>query len=110
MSERESTTLLGAPAGTPEGIEEIDEMKATIVRQLTECGVKFPINSKRELSDIYPFGTPIKCRYRGRDTSIHDIIKDLSDSDFPIKNAGDAATLLASRCEITPGASSPRRQ
>jgi hypothetical protein len=110
MSERESTTLLGAPTGVPEGIEEIDEMKATIVRQLTECGVKFPISNKRELADIYPFGTPIKCKYQGRDTSIHDIIRDLSDSDFPINNPGDAATLLTSKCDITPGVSGKRRQ
>jgi hypothetical protein len=67
MSEKESTSLLGAPTGVPEGIEDIDEMKATIVKQLTECGVKFPISSKRELADIYPFGTPIKCRYKGKE-------------------------------------------
>jgi hypothetical protein len=102
MSERESTTLLGAPSGTPAGIEDIDEMKATIVDKLTSCGVPFPIKSKGDFANIFPFGTPIKCRYKGNDTSIHDIIRDLNDSDFPINNAGDAATLLTSRCEVTP--------
>jgi hypothetical protein len=101
MSERESTELLGAPTGIAESIEKIDEMKATIVRQLTECGVKFPINNKRELADIYPFGTPLKCSYKGKDTSLHDIVRDLNDSDFPINNPGDAATLLVSRCDIS---------
>lgn len=100
MSERESTTLLGAPTGVPAGIESIDEMKAWIVDKLTSCGVPFPIRSKADFLNIFPFGTPIKCNYLGKETSIHDIIKGLSDSDFPINNAGDAATLLTSKCEV----------
>ncbi|MGA9142084.1 MAG: MTH865 family protein [Methanocella sp.] len=101
MSERESTTLLGAPSGTPEGIEAIDEMKATIVEKLTSCGVSFPIKNKSDFADIFPFGTPIKCQYKGKATSIHDIIKDMNDRDFPINSPGDAATLLTSRCEVS---------
>jgi hypothetical protein len=101
MSERESTELLGAPTGIPAGIEQIDEMKATIVKQLMDCGVKFPINNKRELADIYPFGTPMKCRVQGKEMSIHDIIKDLDDRNFPLNNVGDVATLLTSKCDVT---------
>jgi|AGTN01.1.fsa_nt_gi Uncharacterized protein conserved in archaea len=100
MSDRESVELYGAPSGIPEGIKEIDEMKAKIVDQLVSCGVRFPIRNRSELAEIYPMGTPIKCRYQGRDTSIHDIIKDLKDSDFPIKTPGDAASLLTGQCEV----------
>lgn len=102
MSDRESVELYGAPSGIPEGIKEIDEMKAKIVNQLVSCGVRFPIMDRNALAEVYPFGTPIKCRYQGRDTSIHDLIKDLKDSDFPIKTPGDVATLLTSRCEVKP--------
>ena len=101
MSERESTTLLGAPTGTPEGIAHIDAMKARIVELLEGCSVQFPIKSKREFADIFPFGTPIKCSYKGKATSIHDIIRDLSDSDFPMSNPGDAAILLTSKCDVS---------
>jgi hypothetical protein len=99
MAER--GTLIGGEEPIQQNIEDVDQMKSTIVRQLTECGVKFPISSKRELADIYPFGTPLKCSYKGKETSIHDIVRDLNDSDFPINTPGDAATLLTSRCEIT---------
>lgn len=98
MAER--GTLLGGEQPIPKNIEDIDAMKVRITEQLEACSVKFPISSKRQLSDIYPFGTPMRCMYRGKETSLHDIIKDLSDADFPINSAGDAATLLTSRCEV----------
>jgi hypothetical protein len=101
MSERESTTLLGAPSGTPEGIADIDAMKAKIVELLEGCSIQFPIKNKREFADIFPFGTPIKCNYKGKATSIHDIIRDMSDGDFPINSAGDAATILVGRCDVS---------
>ncbi len=101
MSERESTTLLGGPTGAPEGIMEIDSMKAKIVELLEGCPIQFPIKSKREFADIFPFGTPIRCSYKGKPTSIHDIIRDMSDSDFPIQSAGDAATMLISKCDVS---------
>lgn len=100
MAER--GTQLGGEQPIPQNIENIDEMKRDITEKLEACGVKFPIRSKRELSDIFPFGTPMKCSYRGKDRSIHDIIKDLSDSDFPVNNAGDVATLLTSKCDVIP--------
>jgi hypothetical protein len=100
MAER--GTLLGGEEPIPRNIEDIDLMKVRITEQLEACGVGFPIRSKRELSDIYPKGTPIMCRYKGKETSIHDIIGELSDSDFPIRTAGDVATLLTNRCEVFP--------
>lgn len=96
----ENPSILGAPAGTPEDIAQIDAMKATIVDQLVSCGVKFPIENKKQLMDIYPYGTPIKCRYHGKETSIHDLIPQIDDSIFPIRTPGDAAAALLSKCEV----------
>ncbi|WP_048197905.1 MTH865 family protein [Methanocella arvoryzae] len=96
----EDPSILGAPSGTPESISEMDAIKANIVEQLISCGVKFPIESKKELMEIYPYGTPIKCRYKGKETSIHDLIPQIDDSLFPIKTPGDAAAALLSRCEV----------
>ncbi|WP_424359867.1 MTH865 family protein [Methanocella sp. MCL-LM] len=95
----EDPSILGAPSGTPENIREMDTMKANIVDQLIACGVKFPIENKKQLMDIYPYGTPIKCRYQGKETSIHDLIPRIDDSIFPIKTPGDAAAALLSQCE-----------
>jgi hypothetical protein len=70
----------------PKNIDDIDEMKKTINEQITACGVAFPIRNKRDLANIYPFGTPMKCRVQGKERSIHDIINDLDDRDFPLNN------------------------
>lgn len=96
----ENPSILGAPSGTPEDIAQIDEMKSKIVDQLVSCGVKFPIENKKQLSEIYPYGTPIKCKYQGKETSIHDLIPKMDESMFPIKTPGDAAAALLSQCEV----------
>jgi hypothetical protein len=97
---REGAELLGSPTGVPSEIAHIDEMKAWIVDKLVSCGVSFPIENKAQFLDIFPFGTPLKCVYNGKETHIHDIIRDLNDNDFPIKTAGDAATVLIGKCEV----------
>jgi hypothetical protein len=100
MAER--GTQLGGEQPMSRNIEYIDEMKRTINEQIKLCGVGFPIRNKKELANIYPFGTPMKCRVGGSEKSIHDIIKDLDDRDFPLNNAGDVATLLTSKCDVYP--------
>ena len=77
-------------------------MKKNITEQMKSCGVAFPIRSKKDLANIYPYGTPMKCRVGGIEKSIHDIIKDLDDRNFPINSAGDVATLLTSKCDVFP--------
>jgi hypothetical protein len=98
----EKGTLLGGEEPISRNIEDIEELKKTITEQIETCGVPFPIRSKQELANIYPYGTPLKCRVQGRDRSIHDIIKDLDDRDFPINNVGDVATLLTGKCDVIP--------
>ncbi len=96
----EKGTQLGGEQPIPRNIVDIDDMKKTITEQMESCGVAFPIRSKKDLANIYPFGTPMKCRVGGVEKSIHDIIKDLDDRNFPINNVGDAATLLTSKCDV----------
>jgi hypothetical protein len=96
----EKGTQLGGEQPMPENIADIEEMKTTITEQMESCGVAFPIRNKKDLANIYPYGTPMKCRVGGVEKSIHDIIKGLDDRDFPINNPGDAATLLASKCDV----------
>ncbi len=75
-------------------------MKIEIVSQLTGAGVKFPITSREQLKAIFPKPTPMACQYKGKVRTMRDLIEHLDDSDFPIKSAGDAATLLTTRCYI----------
>lgn len=98
----EKGTLLGGEQPIPKSIEDIDELKKTITELIEGCGVPMPIRNKQELSNVFPFGTPLKCRVQGKDTSIHDIIKDLDDRAFPLNNPGDVATALASKCDVFP--------
>jgi hypothetical protein len=87
-----------APGGS--GIKELEMMKVTIVSQMEGAGVTFPIKNKADLLKIFPKATPMGCSYRGKTMTMFDLIQHLADSDFPIKNAGDAATLLTTRCFI----------
>jgi hypothetical protein len=98
----EKGTQLGGEQPIPSNIVDIDMMKKTITEQIESCGVAFPIRNKRDLANIYPYGTPMKCRVGGAEKSIHDIIRDLDDRNFPINNAGDVATLLTSKCDVFP--------
>lgn len=87
-----------APGGS--AIKELDSMKVSIVEQLEGANVSFPIKNKEELLKIFPKPTPMGCSYKGRTLTMYDLITHLSPSDFPIKNAGDVATLLTTRCLI----------
>lgn len=98
----EKGTQIGGEQPMPENIADIEEMKMTITAQMESCGIAFPIRTKKDLANIYPFGTPMKCRVGGVDKSIHDIIKDLDDRNFPINNVGEVATLLTSKCDVYP--------
>jgi hypothetical protein len=98
MAEK-STLMTGKEV--PENAKEMEELRASIADQINACGVPFPIRTKKQLADVYPWGTPIKCRHEGKDVSIHDLINNLSDTDFPIKDAYQAAILLTSNCEYT---------
>jgi hypothetical protein len=98
----EKGTQLGGEQPIPGNIVDIDEMKRTITGLIEGCGVPLPIRSKQELANVFPFGTPMKCRVDGKEMPIHDIIKKLDDRDFPINNYGDVATLLTSKCDVFP--------
>ena len=89
-----------AQAPGDSAIKELDMMKVTIVSQMQGAGVKFPIKNKEDLLKVFPKATPMGCSFRGKTMTMYDLIMHLNDSDFPIKNAGDAAALLTTRCFI----------
>lgn len=89
-----------AEAPGASSIKELEMMKVEIVSQLVGAGIKFPITSKKQLMTIFPKPTPMGCQYKGKILTMHDLIEHLNDSDFPIKSAGDVATILTTRCYI----------
>ncbi|HTY90781.1 MAG TPA: MTH865 family protein [Methanocella sp.] len=89
-----------AQAPGDSAIKELEMMKVTIVSQMEGAGVKFPIKNKAELLKVFPKATPMGCSYKGKTMTMFDLISHLDDSDFPIKNAGDAAALITTRCFI----------
>ncbi|MCD1295656.1 hypothetical protein CUJ83_11675 [Methanocella sp. CWC-04] len=96
----EKSAMIGREPHAPAELEEIEDLKIRIVNQLRDAEVQFPIRNKDELKGIYPKGTPHTCMFKGKEISIHEFIDMLDDSDFPVKNAGDAATLLTSKCMV----------
>jgi len=94
-----STTLLGEEP-SPSDIEALDKLKVDIVEQLRAADVKFPIKTREDLANIYPKGTRKSCMYKGKEVSLHDMIKDIDERVFPLENAGDTATALVSSCQM----------
>jgi hypothetical protein len=89
-----------AQAPQAQGIKELDMMKLKIVEMVDGAAVKFPINNAEELLKVFPKSTPMGCSYKGKTMTMYDLVQHLDKSDFPIKNAGDLATLLTTRCFI----------
>lgn len=87
-----------APGAT--AVKELDMMKVKIVEMVEGAGVRFPIADKDALLKVFPKSTPMACSYKGSQWTLYDLIEHLDKSDFPIKNAGDLATILTTRCII----------
>jgi hypothetical protein len=87
-----------AQAPGDSAIKELEMMKVKIVSQLTGADVKFPIKNKEDLMKIFPKPTPMGCSYKGKVVTMHELISSLGPSDFPLKNAGDVASVLTTRC------------
>jgi hypothetical protein len=89
-----------AQAPGAKGIKELDMMKVQIVEMVEGAEVPFPIRNKEDMLKIFPKSTPVACSYKGNKMTMYDLIQHLDKSDFPIKNAGDLATILTTRCFI----------
>lgn len=89
-----------AQAPGDSAIKELEMMKVAIVEQVNGANVKFPIKNKEELLKVFPKATPMGCSYKGKTMAMYDLIAHLSPSDFPIKSAGDMASILTTRCFI----------
>jgi hypothetical protein len=87
-----------AQAPGARGIKELDMMKVKIVEMVEGADVKFPIRNADELLKVFPKSTPMGCSYKGNTMTLYDLVRHLEKSDFPIKSAGDLATLLTTRC------------
>jgi len=89
-----------AQAPGASGIKELDMLKVKLFEMADGAAVKFPINNKSELLMVFPKSTPMACSYKGETMTMYQLIQHLDDSDFPIKSAGDLATILTTRCFI----------
>lgn len=81
-------------------VKELDMMKVKIVEMVEGAGVRFPITGKDALLKIFPKSTPMACSSKGSQWTMYDLIQHLDQSDFPIRNAGDLATILTTRCPV----------
>lgn len=89
-----------AQAPGASAIKELEMMKVTIVSQMKGAGITFPIKNKADLLKVFPKATPMGCSYKGKTMTMFDLISHLNDSDFPIKDAGEVAALVTTRCLI----------
>lgn len=81
--------------------QELEDVKARIEEALSRAGVSFPVRSKEELQKAVPGDLDVGCRHIERRIPLGDLISSLREDDFPMDNAGDAATLIAAHCPIS---------
>lgn len=100
----------GADAGglqPDEGIHQAEEwmqkleLKPQMLDLLRSLNIGFPINTREEFISRVKDDVPTTCEVAGKKLSIKDMIAILKESDFPIKNEIEAASLMADACPVS---------
>jgi hypothetical protein len=81
--------------------QELEDVKAKIEQALSRTSLSFPVRSKEELLKAVPGDLDVGCKHIDRRIPLGDLISGLREDDFPMDNAGDAATLIAAHCPIS---------
>ncbi|WP_292460676.1 MTH865 family protein [Methanothermococcus sp.] len=78
-----------------EALKDIQDFKLKIAEFFKDKDV-FPIKSKVELANALPCGLSLPCG----DIEAGELVKLMTDADFPIKNPEDLAIKLSNKCVI----------
>jgi hypothetical protein len=103
MSEKEPVYDIygeSSPYSTATLERETERVKSETLQAFRSMGVRFPINSKRELLGAIRDDRPTSCRYRGRTVSLKELAGYLTDGDFPLATPAEAALALAAACPV----------
>jgi hypothetical protein len=82
-----------------EWAEKMD-MKPKMLGLLRSMKLSYPIKSREEFAGMIKKDIPTACEVSGRKLSLKEMISILKDTDFPVKNEIEAASLLASACPV----------
>ena len=78
-----------------DALKDIQDFKLKLVEYFKDKKV-FPIKSKVELAEALPCGLSLPCG----NVEAGELVKLLTDDDFPIKDPEDLATQFANKCLI----------
>ncbi len=79
-----------------EALKDIQDFKLRLVEYFKDKKDIFPIKSKIELAEALPCGISLPCG----EIEAGELVKLLTDNDFPIKDPEDLAMKLANKCLI----------
>ena len=79
-----------------EALKDIQDFKLKLVEYFKDKKEIFPIKNKVELAEALPCGISLPCG----EIEAGELIKLLTDNDFPIKDPEDLAMKLANKCLI----------
>ncbi|ACV24870.1 MTH865 family protein [Methanocaldococcus fervens] len=79
-----------------EALRDIQDFKLRLVEYFKDKKDVFPIKSKVELAEALPCGISLPCG----EVEAGELVKLLTDNDFPIKDPEDLAMKLANKCLI----------
>ena len=79
-----------------EALKDIQDFKLKLVEYFKDKKEVFPIKNKVELAEALPCGISLPCG----EIEAGELIKLLTDNDFPIKDPEDLAMKLANKCLI----------
>ena len=78
-----------------EALKDIEEFKLKLAEYFKDRDV-FPIRSRVELAKALPCGIPLSCG----EVEAGELVKLMSEEDFPIRDIEDLVIKLASKCPI----------
>ena len=78
-----------------EALKDIEEFKSKLAEYFKDKDV-FPIRSRVELANALPCGISLSCG----EVEAGELVKLMSDEDFPIKDIEDLVIKLSSKCPI----------
>ncbi len=79
-----------------EALKDIQDFKLKLVEYFKDKKEVFPIKNKVELAEALPCGISLPCG----EIEAGELVKLLTDNDFPIKDPEDLAMKLANKCLI----------
>ena len=85
----------------PEEFAEKMDLEPRMRDMLHGMNISYPIRTREEFASKVKADMPTACEVSGKKLPLGEMISILKDTDFPVRNETEAASLLASACPVS---------